>query len=84
MILWKQRGFICAIISIMLVSLLLAACAAPRGDAEKRYELNSFVYCFAPNCTVDVNIEVEVSADVKKRQAADAKADISPTVDIAP
>ena len=70
------------LLTIFLISLL--GCAAPRGDAEKRYEQNINVYCSAPDCDVDVNVTTSVAAEVKKDQDADAKADISPTVDIAP
>ena len=73
------------IITLILVfGLLVAACAAPRGDAAKTYEQLLNVYCLAPTCTVTVTITTSVAADVKKDQKADAKADISPTVDIAP
>ncbi|KKL72190.1 hypothetical protein LCGC14_2087440, partial [marine sediment metagenome] len=41
-------------------------------------------YCLAPNCDVDITVTTSVDADVKKDQRADAKADVSPTLDIAP
>ncbi len=71
-------------LSLLVAALFLTACAAPRGDAAKQYEQSLNVNCFAPNCNVTVTVTTSVDADVKKDQQADAKADISPTVDIAP
>jgi len=69
---------------LIFIVLLTLSCAAPRGDAAKQYDQNIYIYCLAPNCDVDVTVTTSVDADVKKDQQADAKADISPTVDIAP
>ncbi len=71
-------------ILLLIALLFLAACAAPRGDAAKRYEQILNINCLAPNCKVTVTVTTSVAADVKKDQRADAKADISPTLDIAP
>ena len=78
----SRRLRLAILLTIFLISLL--GCAAPRGDAEKRYEQNISINCFAPNCNVGVTVMTSVAAEVKKDQDADAKADISPTVDIAP
>ena len=69
---------------LIFIALLTFSCAAPRGDAAKQYEQNIYIYCSAPNCNVKVDVTTSVDADVKKDQQADAKADISPTLDIAP
>ncbi len=71
---------------VIIASLFIGAfsCAAPRGDAAKRYEQILNINCLAPDCKVTVTVTTSVAADVKKDQRADARADISPTVDIAP
>lgn len=69
---------------LFVVTFFVFSCAAPRGDAKKTYEQLLNVYCFAPNCKVDVTVTTSVAADVKKDQKAEARADISPTLDIAP
>ncbi len=70
--------------TLLFIVITLMSCAAPRGDAKKTYEQLLNVYCFAPNCKVNVTVTTSVAADVKKDQKADARADISPTLDIAP
>ncbi|KKL57824.1 hypothetical protein LCGC14_2231530 [marine sediment metagenome] len=72
------------ILALMFSSILLSSCAAPRGDAAKQYDQSIYIYCSAPSCNVSVTVATSVDADVKKDQQADAKADISPTVDLAP
>ena len=68
---------------ILLMLFLLMACAHPE-EAQRVYYLNVYANCYATDCTIYQNVTVTVSADVKKDQTADAKADISPTVDITP
>lgn len=71
-------------IIILGLSFLVASCAAPRGDAAKTYLLQVYATCYATDCTITQTINLDLSADVKKDQRAEARADISPTLDIAP
>ncbi len=61
------------IITLILVfGLLVAACAAPRGDAAKTYVLQVYANCHADDCTITQTINLTLSAEVKKDQRAEA------------
>ena len=69
------------VILILLSSVLLVGCAAPKGDGPKLYHLNVIANCYATGCDIKQTVTVTIAADVKKDQKAEAtqNTDVSAT-----
>ena len=70
------------IVLIFALFVFVGTIGCATGDAAKRYDQNINIYSLAPNCNINVTVTTSVDAVIKK--TADARADISPTLDIAP
>ncbi len=57
---------------LVLIAIFALSCAAPRGDGAKIYHLNVYANCYAENCNITQIIDLDLSAEVKKNQKAEA------------
>lgn len=67
-----MKYFYLIVILALLVITVSCANVPLRGDAGKDYTFSATGICNAPNCTITHTIIIEIKADVKKDQKAEA------------